>query len=142
MSNRFRSVSAGWASALGLALAAAMILIPLCVDDRVRLGPDALAGSRGSNPNYGQNWVPCNQYNQLAGCAALGDGCTTCAIGNAIFLGPAGNNSGYNAGVSGPTQCLNRMSGVCTQGTFGLVCTPTNELTPPCNSPTAPSPQS
>lgn len=100
MLNRFRRLSSGWVLTLGLALAVALILIPFRADDRVRLGPDALAQSRGSNPTNGQYGVPCAQLARLnSACSSYPQQCGYCTVLNVTFLGPAApGNSGYNPG--------------------------------------------
>lgn len=144
MLNRFRRSLAGWIPTVAILLVASSVLAHIRADDRVRLDLDALASSRGSDPNYGQSWVPCVQYNHIlnSGCFTLGAPCQTCAVSNVTFLGPGSpGNTGWKARTIG-ANCGNWVTAFCVQDcpTCPLYCGGQGEVKF-CSAPTPPVPQ-
>ena len=113
---RFRSIPTGWVLGLGLLLVAFSALIPLRAADRVRLGRDVLALSRGGNPDNVLTQSSCDALHHNASCAVLGVGaiCDTCTSSTYTNVIP-GDSGGYTQkGLA--TTCGNNESGICPAG--------------------------
>ena len=143
--SRFATMAS--ACAVVFALVAAVILIPARADDRVRLGADILAESRGSNPSNGVYDEPCNQYQlpPIPPCSKADNPCVTCAKGAlnnpaAPMLGPQSQGPGYNSGPPS-NVCVNKQNGSCIPSGISYICSPNGGELGFCNTPNTPVPQ-
>lgn len=139
MLNRSRLTTVASACAVVFALVAAVILIPVRADDRVRLGADILAGSRGSNPSNGAYDEPCFQINSIQTCPTQSGNCTTCTGANIIvpILGPQGQNNGQNSG-SPSIKCGDKYNGTCKIKNGDYTCVTGGEKLGTCSTPNPP----
>jgi len=118
MLNRFHPVSTGWVLTVGLLLVAFSALVPLRVNDRVRLGADVLGGSRGGDTMNVLTQSSCDQENSYPSSVDEPDEtpCSYCDK-NTFTNVTDGSNGGYDTegenSMCGPVWSGECMNNVC-----------------------------
>jgi hypothetical protein len=137
MFSRTVSVRAAGLPALGAALLLASTVIALSAENRVRLGADVLAQSRGNNQGSTLIHPSCSDYNGNIPCYALGAGkaCALCNVNTYTDFGGA-EFGGYKHGTA-TQNCGTNISGICVLNNANqLVCDTSNgNPIQTCNTP-------
>lgn len=131
-------------AALGLAVFTVALLVPSrAAGDRVPLGPEVMAQSRGSNPHFILEQVPCTSIQSV--CTGVGAQCTACDNGGGNYTGnytgTTTTGSGYAKGPGPHPGCGWVYKGLCDST---LTCSLPNPLPPTigaCSIPDIMSPQ-